>query len=112
LELLTLRCPTEITPFLPELITAGTTYIKYDPNYAEDEDEPMIEADDEDEDDEDAADEYSDDEDTSYKIRKSATKLLAAVISTHPAMLAEFYKSVAPVLASRFVIPTPSLDLG
>ncbi|QRW05866.1 cullin-associated NEDD8-dissociated protein 1 [Ceratobasidium sp. AG-Ba] len=104
LELLTLRCPSEITPFLPDLITAGTTYIKYDPNYAadDDEDEEMADADEDDEDDEDAGGEYSDDEDTSYKIRRSATKLLSAVISTRPDMLGELYGNVAPVLVSRF----------
>lgn len=107
--MLTLRCPTEIVPFLPEIITAGTTYIKYDPNYAaddeDDEDETMADADDEEEDEDDAGDEYSDDEDTSYKIRRSATKLLSAVINTRPEMLGELYKTVAPVLVARYAHP-------
>ncbi|CEL59964.1 Cullin-associated NEDD8-dissociated protein 1 OS=Dictyostelium discoideum GN=cand1 PE=3 SV=1 [Rhizoctonia solani AG-1 IB] len=108
LELLTLRCPSEITPFLPELISTGTTYIKYDPNYAgdDDEDEPM---EDEDEDEDEDGGQYSDDEDTSYKIRRSATKLLAAVITTKPAMAEELYSSVAPVLASRFADREPTV---
>lgn len=45
---------------------------------------------------------YSDDEDTSYKIRRSATKLLAAVIGTRPELLTILYKEVSPVLISRF----------
>ena len=45
---------------------------------------------------------YSDDEDTSYKIRRSATKLLAAVIGTRPDRLLRTYKDVSPVLISRF----------
>lgn len=45
---------------------------------------------------------YSDDEDTSYKIRRSATKLLSAVISTRPELLASIYKEVSPILISRF----------
>lgn len=45
---------------------------------------------------------YSDDEDTSYKIRRSATKLLAAVIGTRPELLVTLYKDVSPVLISRF----------
>lgn len=45
---------------------------------------------------------YSDDEDTSYKIRRSATKLLAALIETRPELLVSFYKDVSPVLISRF----------
>jgi cullin-associated NEDD8-dissociated protein 1 len=45
---------------------------------------------------------YSDDEDTSYKIRRSATKLLAAVVGTRPELLVQIYKEVSPVLISRF----------
>lgn len=45
---------------------------------------------------------YSDDEDTSYKIRRSATKLLAAIIDTRPELLVALYKDVSPVLISRF----------
>lgn len=103
LEALVLRCPSEITGFIRNIIAIGVEYIKYDPNYAgddgDDEDEEMA-----DEDDEDDAelDEYSDDEDTSYKIRRSATKLLAAVIGTRPEYLATLYKEVSPVLISRF----------
>ena len=45
---------------------------------------------------------YSDDEDTSYKIRRSATKLLAGIIATRPELLITMYKDVSPVLISRF----------
>ncbi len=45
---------------------------------------------------------YSDDEDTSYKIRRAATKLLAAIIGTRPELLASIYKEVSPVLITRF----------
>lgn len=103
LEALVLKCPAEVTPYLSSIIQAGTQYIKYDPNYAggddADEDEEMAD----DDDDEDAElDDYSDDEDTSYKIRRSATKLLAAVIATRPELLIALYKDVSPVLISRF----------
>ncbi|KAG6819791.1 hypothetical protein H0H93_008643 [Arthromyces matolae] len=102
LEAIVLRCPTEATPYLEGIVQAGNQYIKYDPNYAgEDEDEEMADED-EDEDDEELDDEYSDDEDTSYKIRRSATKLLAAVIGTRPELLTPIYKSVSPILISRF----------
>ncbi|EIW65195.1 ARM repeat-containing protein [Trametes versicolor FP-101664 SS1] len=105
LEALVLRCPGEITPFLSSTIQVGNQYIKYDPNYAggdDDEDEDM--ADEDDEDDEELGDEseYEDDEDTSYKIRRSATKLLASVIATRPELLTTLYKEVSPVLISRF----------
>ncbi|KAF8907661.1 armadillo-type protein [Gymnopilus junonius] len=105
LEALVLRCPSEVDLYLPSIIEIGNKYIKYDPNYAgdedEDEDEEMGDADDDDEDAEDL-DEYSDDEDTSYKIRRSATKLLAAVIGTRPDRLTRTYKDISPVLISRF----------
>lgn len=45
---------------------------------------------------------YSDDEDTSYKIRRSATKLLGAVIATRPELLTILYSEVSPTLISRF----------
>ena len=45
---------------------------------------------------------YSDDEDTSYKIRRSAAKLLAAVVATRPDFLVTIYRSVAPILIMRF----------
>ncbi|KAJ6584561.1 armadillo-type protein [Mycena capillaripes] len=102
LEALLLRCPTEITPYVGPIVQAGNQYIKYDPNYAgDDEDEEMADADDDD-DEEAELDEYSDDEDTSYKIRRSATKLLAAIVGTRPELLASLYKDVSPVLISRF----------
>ncbi|KDQ17665.1 hypothetical protein BOTBODRAFT_172104 [Botryobasidium botryosum FD-172 SS1] len=102
LETIVLKCPTEVTPFVAPIITVGSELIKYDPNYAgdDDDDEEMNDAD-EDEDEE-LQDEYSDDEDTSYKVRRSATKLLSAVISTRPALLVTFLRSVSPVLISRF----------
>ena len=31
LEVFILRCPTEVTPFLPQIIQVGVKYIKYDP---------------------------------------------------------------------------------
>lgn len=45
---------------------------------------------------------YEDEEDTSYKIRRSSTKLLSAVISTRPELLSSLYREVSPVLISRF----------
>ncbi|KAF8588484.1 TIP120-domain-containing protein [Ramaria rubella] len=103
LEALVLRCPAEITPFLSHIISVGVTLIKHDPNYAGDDDDDDAEMGEGDEDDEaELDDEYSDDEDTSYKIRRSATKLLASVVGTRPELLGTLYKSVSPVLISRF----------
>ncbi|KAF9016837.1 ARM repeat-containing protein [Hymenopellis radicata] len=103
LEAIVLRCPGEAAPYLSSCIQVGTQYIKYDPNYAvdDDEDEEMADAEEEEEDG-DAEDEYSDDEDMSYKTRRSATKLLSALITTRPELLNAIYKDVSPVLISRF----------
>ena len=103
LEVLVLRCPTEVTPFLGQIVQTGTKLIKYDPNYTvddEDEDTEMDGMDDDDDEDDDVN--YSDDEDTSYKVRRLATKLLAALIDTRPEMLSSLYKDVSPVLIQRF----------
>lgn len=45
---------------------------------------------------------YSDDDDTSWKVRRAATKLLAACISTRPDLLATFYRTLSPALVARF----------
>jgi cullin-associated NEDD8-dissociated protein 1 len=104
LETFLLRCPVEITKFLSSIVKVGTQFIKFDPNYAADEDadEDMDSADDDDDDDDLEGDEFSDDEDTSYKTRRAATKLLAAFIETRPELLVSIYKEVSPVLISRF----------
>jgi len=60
LESFVLRCPTEITPFIQTIISLALQYIKYDPNYAvedNDEDEMM-----EDQADSENGDEEDDDE--------------------------------------------------
>ncbi|RKO89386.1 armadillo-type protein [Blyttiomyces helicus] len=112
LESFVLRCPTEISSKISVIIGVALQFIKYDPNYndedeADDEDDEMEtdetgedEAEDEDEDDEDNAD-YSDDEDMSWKVRRASSKLIASVISTRPELLEELFKTVSPVLISR-----------
>jgi len=101
LEVLVLRCPSEIGSYLNSILGVSAKLLKYDPNYAgddEDEDEEM----EDEEEDEDAGDDYSDDEDTSYKIRRSAAKVLTAIIGTRPELLVAILKSVSPVIISRF----------
>jgi cullin-associated NEDD8-dissociated protein 1 len=44
---------------------------------------------------------YSDDEDASWKARRSAAKLLQALISTRIELLNDWYTYVAPLLTSR-----------
>ncbi|KAA1077478.1 hypothetical protein PGT21_009666 [Puccinia graminis f. sp. tritici] len=106
LESLLLKCPTEISSFIPLVINAATKAIQYDPNYAgvDESDEMDIDENENEEDDEDAefGDEYSDDDDMSWKIRRAATKLLSTLIATRFELLQELYQSVSPVLVSRF----------
>jgi cullin-associated NEDD8-dissociated protein 1 len=45
---------------------------------------------------------YSDDEDVSWKIRRSAAKLIHALIGTRNELLFKFYDIAAPVLIPRF----------
>ncbi|KAI7858974.1 armadillo-type protein [Circinella umbellata] len=106
LESFVLRCPTEITPYINEIIELGLTYLKYDPNFADDDDEEDDEMEEEDEEEEDEFDDevdYSDDDDDmSWKVRRSSTKLLAAVIETRSDLLQSLYETVAPALINRF----------
>ncbi|SGY91656.1 BQ5605_C038g11689 [Microbotryum silenes-dioicae] len=109
LELLVLKCPTDIASHFSAIVDAGTRWLKHDPNYSagddEDDDVEMGAASDdgeEDEDDEDFGDEYSDDDDTSWKVRRSATKLLTACIQTRADLLSSFYHTISPALIARF----------
>eukprot|EP01090_Pellita_catalonica_P023354 TRINITY_DN955_c0_g1_i2.p1 TRINITY_DN955_c0_g1~~TRINITY_DN955_c0_g1_i2.p1 ORF type:complete len:1220 (+),score=270.34 TRINITY_DN955_c0_g1_i2:48-3707(+) len=101
-ESLVLRCPKEIRPYLDAIIEQCLKYIQWDPNYAglsgdEDEDE-FDDFDDE----EFSAEDYSDDDDMSWKVRRSAAKCLASVITTRPDMLGQLYSTVIPTIIARF----------
>ncbi|KAH8925209.1 TIP120-domain-containing protein [Atractiella rhizophila] len=106
LETLLSRCPAEITSFVPQITEAGVSLLKYDPNYAGDEDEDVDMEDQEDEEEEEEddefGDEYSDDDDLSWKVRRAATKLLTAAITTRPELLSSFYRGISPALIQRF----------
>lgn len=45
---------------------------------------------------------YSDDDDISWKVRRSSSKLLAAIIGTRHELLTQLYHSVSPALVNRF----------
>lgn len=45
---------------------------------------------------------YSDDDDSSWKVRRAATKLLSACISTRSDLLSSFYRTISPALIARF----------
>ncbi|CAO3610365.1 unnamed protein product [Cunninghamella echinulata] len=107
LESFVLRCPADISKFIDEIIALGLDYLKYDPNYAQndDDDDDVMDEDEEDEDDDeydDIADYSDDDDDMSWKVRRSATKLLTSVIETRSELLLQLYDTVAPALISKF----------
>lgn len=109
LEALVLKCPTQVAPSIIQVVSLGTSLLKHDPNYAsnddEDEDVEMADASDEedaDDEDDDFGDEYSDDDDSSWKVRRAATKLLSACISTRSDLLSSFYRTISPALIARF----------
>lgn len=110
------HCPTEMRKFTGDLVNAGLTYIKYDPNFAgegDDDDEDMGGTQD-DEDDEDELEDddefeedanFSDEDDFSWKVRRCAAKLTSTVINTRARDLLEdgsLYNKIAPVLIDRF----------
>ncbi|GAA5822892.1 hypothetical protein JCM3770_004568 [Rhodotorula araucariae] len=108
LEAFVLRCPAEAAPHLAAIVDKGTELLRYDPNYAggdeeaDDDEEMGTASDDEFAGDDDFDDDFDDDDDTSWKVRRSATKLLTACIATRPDLLASFYTSVSPALVARF----------
>ncbi|KAK8048074.1 cullin-associated nedd8-dissociated protein 2 protein [Apiospora saccharicola] len=113
LEAFLSSCGTKMLPYTEEVISSCLRYLKYDPNYAMDEDEDMDEdeeADDEDglSDDDDFEDDGGfddDDDDASWKVRRCAAKSLYTLISTRSSdLLAKgtLYSEVAAPLIKRF----------
>ena len=109
LETFLLKCPTETTPFVTQIIDTANKLTKFDPNYAAGSDDVMdedaangINGDDSDDNDEEYADEYDDEDDVSWKIRRASAKVLSIAIQTRLELLSYFYKAIAPVLLSRF----------
>ena len=105
MENIVLRCPTEVTPFVTQVVEVSITLLKYDPNYAggSGSDDEMADEDDFDDDD-DLVDEqgYSEDDDISWKVRRGSAKLLATIISTRSELLLSLISSVSPALVMRF----------
>ncbi|KAK6072765.1 TATA-binding protein interacting [Seiridium cupressi] len=114
LEALLASCGTQMRPHTDEVISSCLRYLKYDPNYAVDEDEYMEDEEEEEEEDADEDDEddeyeddagFDDDDDASWKVRRSAAKALYTLISTRSSDLLDkgtLYSQVAPQLVRRF----------
>jgi cullin-associated NEDD8-dissociated protein 1 len=111
LEALITRCPNELNSHLGEIEALSLRFIKHDPNRAGDEDEENDDAmdvdedggdDDDGDDDDDYEGDFDDEDDLSWKVRKSASRVLAALIRAYPSALTTFYGPVAKALVSRF----------
>ncbi|NXI58463.1 CAND1 protein, partial [Chloroceryle aenea] len=100
------RCPKEIDPHMPNVMGLCLKYITFDPNYnydnEEEEDEEMMETENGEDEEQESDDEYSDDDDISWKVRRAAAKCLEAIVSSRHDLLQDFYKTLSPVLISRF----------
>lgn len=113
-----LRCPREVAPFLRDILATAVAFMKYDPNYAYDSEGEGGSGDEEGEGmsvdgdggDEEEEEDYgeedggggSDDDDTSWKVRKAAVKVIAAVVQARPDLLGETYAVCGPQLVRRF----------
>ncbi|NXK49874.1 CAND1 protein, partial [Chauna torquata] len=100
------RCQKEIDPHIPNVMGLCLKYITFDPNYnydnEEEEEEERMETENEEDEEQESDDEYSDDDDISWKVRRAAAKCLEAIVSTRHDLLQDFYKTLSPVLISRF----------
>ncbi len=104
-ESLVLRCPSEVRPFIDEILAQALEFIKWDPNYdaVSDEEEEEEDGEDDEEEEEPSDDEdYSDDDDMSWKVRRAAAKCIDAVVVTRPDLLEKLYKMVVPAIVARF----------
>ncbi len=108
-------CGAEMRPYTEETIAALLRFLKYDPNYNDDDDEEMggTQPDEDDADEFDEDDEFEaeagfddDDDDASWKVRRCAAKALYTLISTRGSgdLLDDgtLYAQVAPTLVQRF----------
>ncbi|KAL7625766.1 hypothetical protein AAE478_004989 [Parahypoxylon ruwenzoriense] len=113
LESFLASCGLQMRDYTDKVISACLRYLKFDPNYAVDEDEEMDQDEDEDEDDDEADvdDEFDDetgfddDDDASWKVRRCAAKALYTLISTRSTDLMEkgtLYREIAAPLVKRF----------
>ncbi|KAI0396864.1 TATA-binding protein interacting [Xylariaceae sp. FL0594] len=113
LESFIASCGVQMRPYTDEAIAACVRFLKFNPNYADDDDDDMDDDEEGDEDEEvDDDDEYEDedndfddDDDASWKVRRGAAKVLYTLISTLGTDLLDngtLYRDVATPLLRRF----------
>jgi cullin-associated NEDD8-dissociated protein 1 len=101
-ESFVLRCSKEVSPHLDELSNVILHLITYDPNFYDsgENQDALMEEDMDDFDDDGLVD--SDDDDNSWKVRRAALKVLAAMVRGLPDKLLEIYPAFATPLIARF----------
>mmetsp|Transcript_22006 Transcript_22006/g.62883 ORF Transcript_22006/g.62883 Transcript_22006/m.62883 type:complete len:1274 (-) Transcript_22006:103-3924(-) len=100
-ESFVLRCSKEVDPHLEELYNVTLSLIAYDPNYYDTGDGDNAMDDGYEEFDDDGLVD-SDDDDNSWKVRRAALKVLAAMVKGLPDKLHEIYERFAMPLINRF----------
>ncbi len=112
LEAFLAACPQEMRPYTDLVISSCLRYLKFDPNYAVDEDEEMDDDADEEEEDDDDDEEFDaddgfedDDDDASWKVRRCAAKAIYTLVATRGSgdLLENgvLYNAAAPTLVKR-----------
>ncbi|KAF2233385.1 TIP120-domain-containing protein [Viridothelium virens] len=114
LEAFLSSCGPDMIAYIPDSIDAALRFLKYDPNYNDEEDDDeMGGTRDEDEDNEFDQDEdfeeeagFDDEDDISWKVRRCAAKVIYTIITMHGSgdLLENgtLYSQIAPALISRF----------
>lgn len=98
------KCPKEIAVHIKDILKGTLLLMTFDPNYdysVGEEDDDMDGVDWDDGSEYDDSEELVDDDDTSWKVRKSAVKVLLALITTRPDKKKDFY-DITGKLVDRF----------
>jgi cullin-associated NEDD8-dissociated protein 1 len=106
IENLIRKCPDNAVPTLNGILKLTSEAITYDPNYNYAEDDEMENDEDMEDggwDEYDGEDEQIDADDTAWKVRKSAVKVIDAVIVSCPGHLRDFWIQYIELLQSRFI---------
>ncbi|KAE8232387.1 hypothetical protein CF326_g2581 [Tilletia indica] len=104
LETILLSCPAEVAPFVTQIIGCCVALLKHGVNYivddSEDEDGDRMDVDQDGDD--------GDQDDMSWKVRRTAVKVLTTVIKTRSETLLSISQTIAPALIERFSDPEES----
>jgi cullin-associated NEDD8-dissociated protein 1 len=95
------RCPKDITDYVNDIMSRVIELMSYDPNYVYS--QKIEEDEDWGSDSDDEAFSQGDDDDSSWKVRRSAVRVIDAIIKSRPEMLSQFYVVLVEKLVSRFV---------